>query len=128
VIACDTPAGLIRDLALEASVSATIGGGALDASALRELPGVVAAEIASREEPPRLKLQTDNAQATIVGLLSLASERGIVLDDLTSTRATLEDVFLARTGRAYADEGDAPPPDEAAPPAKRGRRGRKAAA
>ncbi|MDQ3656776.1 MAG: ABC transporter ATP-binding protein, partial [Chloroflexota bacterium] len=116
VIACDTPAGLIRGLDLEATVSATIAGDAAMAGqwaemiprdlgtatlqdALTRLPGVVSAETGGHESGLRLTLKTNDAQATIVGLLRLTGERGVTLNNLNSTRATLEDVFLARTGR-----------------------------
>jgi ABC-2 type transport system ATP-binding protein len=120
VIACDTPAGLIRDLALEATVSASIAQGTISEDALRNLPGVVSAALALTETPPRLRLQTGNAQATITALLELSSTNQVLLDDLSSTRATLEDVFLARTGRTYEQTTESPPAEEAH--AKRGRR------
>lgn len=124
VIACDTPAGLIRDLNLEATVSASITQGTLTEPDLHNLPGVVSAHLSLTESPPRLRLQTDNAQATITGLLQLAATSNVKLDDLSSTRATLEDVFLARTGRTY-DQTEETPPTADAP--KRGRRRRSAA-
>jgi len=144
VIACDTPAGLIRSLDLEAVVSATLpnaAGGAmtgdghtaleaghtglpLHEATLAAIPGVSAAAVLASEAPPRITLQTRDAQATIVGLLELAGERGITLGELSSSRATLEDVFLDLTGRSYAQE-DAPPgePTGEGDPAP-GRRGR----
>ncbi len=121
VIACDTPANLIRDLHLEATVSASIAEGTISEDAPRTLPGVVSAALSLTETPPRLRLQTSNAQATITALLELAAANQVVLDDLSSTRATLEDVFLAHTGRAYEDTDEAPAGEEEAP-AKRGRR------
>jgi ABC-2 type transport system ATP-binding protein len=120
VIACDTPAGLIRDLRLEATVSASVAQGTIREDDLRNLPGVVSTALSLTESPPRLRLQTGNAQATITALLELAATNGVLLDDLSSTRATLEDVFLARTGRTYEETEEAPPEEEA--PAKRGRR------
>lgn len=133
VIACDTPAGLIRGLDLEATVSATIAGGqgpgGASSAALRNalggLPGVASAAIDGQEGGSRLTLRTDDAQATIVGLLQLTSTHGITLNDLTSTRATLEDVFLARTGRSY-EGNDAQEPVDEEGPRNRGRRARAA--
>jgi ABC-2 type transport system ATP-binding protein len=122
VIACDTPAGLIRSLALEATVSATMASGTIDEETLDSMPGVVSAAVATHEAVPRLRLQTNNAQATITALLAHATTHDLVLDDLNSTRATLEDVFLAKTGRTYTqDQGDETPV-EVAPPKRRGRR------
>jgi ABC-2 type transport system ATP-binding protein len=120
VIACDTPSGLIRALDLEATVSATVAEDvALTDAELAALPGVVSAAIGSEGNAPRLTLQSNNAQATITSLLRLAGERGITLRDLSSSRATLEDVFLARTGRSYGEQ-EAEPQEEAEP-ARRGR-------
>ncbi|HYI23801.1 MAG TPA: ABC transporter ATP-binding protein [Thermomicrobiales bacterium] len=124
VIACDTPAGLIRALDLEGTVSASIEGDATIAeSDLSGLPGVVTAAISSPDSIRRLTMQSNDAQATITSLLQLAHDRGIILGDLGSTRATLEDVFLARTGRSYADHEEQPPEE----PATKQRRGRRAA-
>jgi ABC-2 type transport system ATP-binding protein len=122
VIACDTPAGLIRSLALEATVSATIASGTIDERTLTAMPGVVSATVATHEAVPRLRLQTDNAQATITALLAHATTHDLVLDDLNSTRATLEDVFLAKTGRTYTQDEGEEAPVEAAPTKRRGRR------
>ena len=118
VIACDTPAGLIRALDLEAKVSATI----LDAGTtpiaeddLRTIAGVsnVTLTPATDGTPPTIALQSRDAQATIVGLLQLASARTVTLGELSSTRASLEDVFLHLTGRTYT-QPDVPSRDEAA--------------
>lgn len=127
VIACDTPAGLIRGLEQEATVSATVTGvGAgteaaeLTQAELEGLPGVVSATIGGHEGATRLTLRTDDAQATIVGLLGLTGARDIALADLASTRATLEDVFLSLTGRTY--EGDEPEAEAEDPPKQQRRR------
>jgi ABC-2 type transport system ATP-binding protein len=123
VIACDTPAGLIRSLDLVGTVSATIAGTstttaegisglpAVTEHHLAAIPGVTAASLVASEIPPRITLQTRDAQATIIGLLTLASDNGITLGELSSTRASLEDVFLNLTGRTYV-QPDAPPVEE----------------
>jgi len=122
VIACDTPAGLIRSLNLEAIVSASVleSGAGFTREALQAVPGVTTAAFETEATGTRLKLQTADAQATIVGLLSLASATSTVLGELGSTRANLETVFLHLTGRDYT-QNDTPEPAE--PPKKRRRRG-----
>jgi len=125
VIACDTPAGLIRDLPVEATVSATIASEHpehITVDDLMAIPGVTQATIATEQAPPVIKAQTSDVQATIVGLLTLAGQRGITLGELTSTRANLEDVFLSLTGRTY-EQDDATPGEDDTP--KKGRRGRR---
>jgi ABC-2 type transport system ATP-binding protein len=129
VIACDTPAGLIRALPLEAVVSATLADarpGAITVEDLSQIPGVTQATIDTARTPPLLKAQTSDVQATIVGLLRLAGARHVTLGELTSTRANLEDVFLSLTGRSYAQNdtpGNGEPEDEQPRKRRRGRRG-----
>ena len=117
IIACDTPEGLIRALPQDAVVSATIAqnsSAALTEDDVRAIPGVSQASIAFDETPPRITLESGEVQSTIVGLLQLAEQRHVTLGELSSTRATLEDVFLARTGRSYVqdDEDDSEGEDE----------------
>ncbi len=111
IIACDTPEGLIRSLPLDATVSATIArngtGIATPAAAeIEAVPGVTTATVDAEAQPPVITAQTRDVQATLVGLLELAAARGIALGELTSTRASLEDVFLTLTGRSYAQDDE----------------------
>ena len=52
-----------------------------------------------------LALQTVDAQATLIDLLELTRRSGIALSGLSTSQATLEDVFLARTGHLYEGDG-----------------------
>ena len=126
VIAFDTPEGLIRALPQDAVVSATIpvdGRVTIVEDDLRGIPGVTGATVAHEQERTVLKAATGDVQATLVGMLQLAEARGIGLGELSSTRANLEDVFLALTGRTYEDQnGDSPAPGNSP---KRGRRKRR---
>ncbi|HYO29585.1 MAG TPA: ABC transporter ATP-binding protein [Thermomicrobiales bacterium] len=122
VIACDAPAALVRALGTDATIRARAAGG-LDVAALAALPGVVGVEaegVGTDNSTPceHIRLRSANAQATLLGLLALAEAEGSTLTDLSSTQATLEDVFLALTGRGY-EPGEEPPPEAAT-----GRRGR----
>lgn len=102
VIACDTPAALIRALPQDAAVKATGENFPWTAEQLQELPGATGATIGSNE----LSIATTDVQATIVALLSLAETSDVRLADLASTSADLEDVFLTLTGRAYDEDGE----------------------
>ncbi|MEJ7839977.1 MAG: hypothetical protein WKF81_14280, partial [Thermomicrobiales bacterium] len=126
VIACDTPIGLIRSLNLEAVVSATVLSSStpLTEQTLGAIAGVSEVSISGQNGNTQLKLHTSDAQASIVGLLSLANETGTTLGDLASTRANLENVFLSLTGRSYLQTDE--PAAEAPPEPKRRRRGRSA--
>lgn len=105
VVACDTPAALIRDLGAAASVRATIEGAFLAAEELAALPAVIAADLQQWDGRHGLELRTTDAQTTLIALLSLAHERGAVLSGLATAQASLEDVFLARTGHRYEGDG-----------------------
>jgi ABC-2 type transport system ATP-binding protein len=109
IIACDTPEGLIRSLPEDATVSATIarnGAGTLAVADIEAVPGVTRATVDAEAQPPVVTAQTRDVQATLVGLLDLATARHITLGELTSTRASLEDVFLTLTGRSYAQDDE----------------------
>lgn len=106
IIACDTPAALIRGLNLDAAVSASIQGPkstALTQGDFDGIAGVTSAVIDAEPNLARIRLHSSNVQSTITGLLRLADDRDIQLEELSSTRATLEDVFLNLTGRRYED-------------------------
>jgi ABC-2 type transport system ATP-binding protein len=105
VVACDTPAALIRELGAEATIRATVAGAWLAPEELAGLPAVVAAEVSAGSRGHELEIRSTDAQATLIALLALAQERGAALTGLATAQASLEDVFLARTGHRYEDEG-----------------------
>ena len=104
VVACDTPRALIDDLGADATVRAAMDGDGISREELEALAGVVAVETEAGLDRRLVALRTTDAQATLVDLLELAGRRGVKLTGLSASQATLEDVFLARTGRLY--EGD----------------------
>lgn len=116
IIACDTPAGLIRMLNLDAIVSGTLEPESVDAPLavtqgdFESLPGVQRATLES-DDQHHVTLQSQNVQETIVGFLELARAHRLRINDLASTRASLEDVFLQLTGREYASDDDRPDDD-----------------
>jgi len=63
------------------------------------LPGVTSEE----REASDLCLQTEDVQATVTSLMSLAAERGLHLKDLSVRSVNLEDVFISYTGRGLRD-------------------------
>jgi ABC-2 type transport system ATP-binding protein len=104
VVACDTPRALIHDLGADATVRAVVEGGEFALARLEALTGVVSAEVQARDDRDTIALRTTDAQATLIDLLDLASRQNATLSGLNTAQATLEDVFLARTGHRY--EGD----------------------
>ncbi len=111
IIACDTPTGLIRMLDVDAVVSGALAPEegrealSLTEAELAALPAVEHATLESNDQH-RVTLRSRDVQATIVGFLELAASHRLRINDLASTRASLEDVFLQLTGREYASEDD----------------------
>jgi ABC-2 type transport system ATP-binding protein len=74
----------------------------LNAHELTQLTGVRGVE--SQADSDRWLLTADGLHEPVPALLELLASRGGALASLTTHRATLDDVFLARTGRQLRDE------------------------
>jgi ABC-2 type transport system ATP-binding protein len=101
ILVCDTPLALVRSLKTDATVLGSIEGGSgkhFDAN-LDHLPGVTSEERDGND----LRLRTEDVQATVTGLMSLAAERGLHLGNLSVQNANLEDVFISYTGRGLRE-------------------------
>ncbi|MEZ4523490.1 MAG: ABC transporter ATP-binding protein [Thermomicrobiales bacterium] len=98
IIACDTPLNLIQSLDQDATIRARVDRD-LDLDAIRRLPGAIGAEIVEGQ----LAVRTTDVQATLTGLLGRATDLDIRLDNLMTTNANLEDVFLELTGRSLRE-------------------------
>ena len=100
VIALDTPRALIATLGAEHVVEFAVADhAALDAVALNALPG--ARDV--RLEGGIWSVGTSEVHLTIPALLALLDAAGAPLSHLTTHSATLEDVFVALTGRHLRD-------------------------
>ena len=99
IIAEGTPEALIRSLGGAHVIDFAAEPGP-DEAALRALPGV------TRVAPVdgRWLLTVDEPHLTLPPLLQAIAAAGGELTALTTHRATLDDVFLAKTGRALRDE------------------------
>src|SRR5215210_5857050 len=104
VVACDTPGALTQQLGADATVRATVQAGCIAGEDLRRLERVVTAELRDRDGHQTLELRTTDAQATLIALLHLAQRQDVTLSGLSTLQASLEDVFLARTGHQYEDD------------------------
>jgi ABC-2 type transport system ATP-binding protein len=102
VIALGTPRELIASIGVEhlvefSSGSATKG---LDLAALGHLEGVRDV----RAENGRIRVQATELHRAVPALLDELTRQGIPLTELSTHSATLEDVFVALTGRHLRDE------------------------
>jgi ABC-2 type transport system ATP-binding protein len=105
VVACDTPRALIQQLGADATVRATVQQGSIAGDDLQRLEGVVTADLREGDGHETLELRTTDAQATLIALLHLAQRQQVTLSGLSTVQASLEDVFLARTGHQYEGDG-----------------------
>lgn len=95
IIACDSPLKLVQSLDQTATIRARASR-LVDVARLRALPGALDAQIVDEQ----LAIQTRDVQLTLGALLQVADELELRLDNLTTSGANLEDVFLALTGRS----------------------------
>jgi ABC-2 type transport system ATP-binding protein len=99
--ALDTPIGLIHQLPTAYRIRLE-SRRPVDAGALRRLPGV--AEVTESPNGAfRYELSVARAQEALSPLMDMVGDRGIELDDVQVTPATLEDVFLSLTGRSLRE-------------------------
>jgi ABC-2 type transport system ATP-binding protein len=98
VIATGTPASLISDLAMPSVVELTFEGTAPD-------PSAFAARLGQAVEPRAdlWEIRTPDPKALLPRLLESAEAGAIPFQQVHIRRATLEDVFLHRTGRSLRE-------------------------
>jgi ABC-2 type transport system ATP-binding protein len=103
VIASGSPASIIASLGAESVVQFSVAGAdprALEPDDLRTLDGVRSA----RREGASIILSVVQTQSVISALFDLLEQRDLEIDDLRTHRPTLEDVFVALTGKYLRDE------------------------
>lgn len=98
VIATGTPASLIADLALPSVVELSFDGTAPDPAAFA---GRLGSAVELRED--RWEIPSADPKALLPQLLEAAEVTGTIYQQVHIRRATLEDVFLHRTGRSLRD-------------------------
>jgi ABC-2 type transport system ATP-binding protein len=102
VIALDTPRALIASLGAEHVVEFALVDGAARAPGVEELAGLPGVH-AVRPGPDRTALTVAAVHRAVPALLALLERRGAELSLLATHHATLEDVFVALTGRQLRD-------------------------
>jgi ABC-2 type transport system ATP-binding protein len=100
-IAQGSPRELIASLGAEHVVDFALdGAGPLEDASLLALPGVTGVHA----DQGRTRLTVSRPHEAMPALMHLVRDRGATLTELTTHRATLEDVFISLTGRQLRDE------------------------
>jgi ABC-2 type transport system ATP-binding protein len=102
-ISLGTPRELVASIGGEHLVEFSVGSAgqqALDIEALRALDGVNDVSV----ENGNARLQVNELHRSVPALLAELARQGIPLTELRTHSATLEDVFVALTGRRLRDE------------------------
>jgi ABC-2 type transport system ATP-binding protein len=98
VLICDTPHALISSLDEEAVVSVRVEG-CEDLVRLEPNLNLLHGALGCDVYGEKIRLRTDDAGATVAGLYTLASERGVSLAVLSVRSPDLEDAFVSYAGR-----------------------------
>jgi ABC-2 type transport system ATP-binding protein len=98
LIALDTPTELVKSLQSDSALEFRIVGNEEDID-FSTIDGVK--EVGNRKEV--YVLYTDHLQTTLTSLIHFASEKNLQLVDLQTRTATLEDVFIHKTGRSLRE-------------------------
>jgi len=99
ILAEGTPRQLIREYGPEAAVELDPGARPVDLAELAQLPAVT--DVQAKDG--QVLLHTANPPATLMALAHYAQVRGLPLSDLRTRSATMDDVFMALTGRRLRD-------------------------
>lgn len=105
VIALGKPAELIASLGAEHFVEFTADDGqpSIDVAALRDIPGVVHAEVIAG----RFQLRVHHLHVVIPRLIERLAGLNVSMANLSTRSASLEDVFVQLTGRQFEPEAAA---------------------
>lgn len=98
IIAEDTPPRLIATYGPESVIEVELADAAFDAAALSRLPAVTGMKL----DENRVLLYTADAAASLMAFVAYVQQANIPLGDLRTRSATMDDVFIALTGRSLA--------------------------
>jgi ABC-2 type transport system ATP-binding protein len=74
------------------------------ATAVEALPGVQHASLTAVDGIGQLTVVTENGHNALPGIITLLMDEGAVIQKLAPEEITLEDVFIAKTGRTLAED------------------------
>jgi ABC-2 type transport system ATP-binding protein len=98
------PRALIAGLGAEHVIEFELESGALEAAELRALASVTGARFGPPAGVATWSLTASEPHRTVPALVALVQARGLALARLATRHATLEDVFVALTGRQLRDD------------------------
>lgn len=99
VVAEGTPRALVAAYGPESVIDVELAEAAVDAVALSRLPAVTGIKV----EEQRVLLYTSDLATSLIGFASYAQQHDLDMGDLRTRSATMDDVFIALTGRSIRE-------------------------
>lgn len=103
VVTLDTPAALIDRLTKEREVRLTLMDGEEAAAATEQEAKRHSAVVRTHREGPALQLWTTQPEDTLYALFGFTKEQGYRVEQISIREMSLEDVFIAFTGKEWRD-------------------------
>lgn len=103
IVALDTPAALIDSLTKEREVRLSFLDGEAAASAAEEFARTHHAVVRTQLEDSSLQLWTTQPEETLYELFGFTKDRGYRVEQISIREMSLEDVFIAFTGKEWRD-------------------------
>lgn len=103
VVAIDTPKSLIRQLSKEREIVLLFAGGEEAAMQAEAAAGLIDSISRTERQQAQLRIWSPNPEASLYRLFHFTSENGISVEQMTIQDMSLEDVFIAFTGKEWRD-------------------------
>ncbi len=103
VIALDTPANLIQQLTREREIELVLAGGIEDASALNLRAQSAPSVTRTRQDRERLHVWSERPEESLYHMFQYTTENHMKVEQITIKDMSLEDVFIAYTGKEWRD-------------------------
>ncbi|MDQ0060059.1 ABC transporter ATP-binding protein [Paenibacillus harenae] len=103
IVSLDTPAALIDRLTKEREVRLSLMDGEKAAEVTEQMALLHPAVVRANREGPTLKIWTTQPEETLYDLFGFTKDRGFRVEQISIREMSLEDVFIAFTGKEWRD-------------------------
>lgn len=103
IVTLDTPAALIERLTMEREVRLSFLDGEAAAVETEQAARLISSVVRTEREDASLKLWSTNPEETLYELFGYTKDRGFRVEQISIREMSLEDVFIAFTGKEWRD-------------------------